>query len=160
MTRDIIIHYDETAGKIVCSTVEHQLTAPLLDSALPLETSIGFFKAKAPDEAERLLGAVMFALLDLSANPKIGIRDYSAQAVDWATSYDDELSQRAASGDGAAQYEQAMALITEGMQAKSKKKMNEAGDLLQRAADSGYPEAVEYLANLWPPLKSRSENYK
>lgn len=160
MTRDIIIHYDEAAGKIVCSTVEHKLTAPLLDKALPLETSIEFFKAKTPDEAERLLGAGLFALLDLSANPKIGVRDYSAQAAHWANSYDDELRQQAASGDGAAQYERAMALITEGMRAKSKKKMKEAGDLLQRAADSGYPEAVEYLADLWPALKSRSDEYK
>ena len=160
MTRDIIIHYDEAAGKIVCSTVAHELAAPLLEKALPLETSIEFFKGKTPEEAERSFGAGLFALLDLSADPKIGIRDYGAQAAVWATERDNELAQRAAKGDGEAQYERAMALVTEGMRAKSKKKMQEADALLQLAASSGHAEAMEYLADLWPALKLRANSYK
>ena len=83
MGRDIIVHYDAASGKIVCSTVDEALTAPLLAKALPLETSVEAFKARGPDEAERTLGAGIFALLDLSCDPKIGIRDYKADTAKW-----------------------------------------------------------------------------
>lgn len=157
MSRDIIIHYDEDNGKIVCSTVEHNLTAPLLAKALPLETSIDALKAKGADEAERTLGAGIFALLDLSSHTKIGIRDYSAATAKWDADYTDELKQKLATGNVEAQYEFAMQLIDEGLNAKSIKKMNEADVLLRQSAASGHVEAAEYLANLWPVLKDRSD---
>lgn len=157
MSRDIIIHYDEAAGKIVCSTVDHALTAPLLAKALPLETDVEQFKAKGPDEAERSFGAGVFALLDLGATQKLGIRDYGASTVKWETEITNELQQKSGAGDAAAQFQLAMELITQGLRAKSKKKMKEADALLRKAADAGHAEAVEYLADLWPALKARSE---
>lgn len=160
MARDIIIHYDEAGGKIVCSTVEHRFTAPLLEKALPLEVSVESFQSKAPDEAERALGAGLFALLDLSANSKIGIRDYARQVIGWQGEHTSELAQHAKTGDGEAQYERAMALITEGMREKSKEKMQEADALLQLAAGAGNAEAAEYLADLWPALKARAQSYQ
>lgn len=165
MSRDIIIHYDEVDRKIVVSTVEHSLTEPLLANALPLETMIDTFKAKNPDEAERALGAGIFALLDLSSYPKIGIRDYNESmaepdidiSVKWEVEVTEELKKRAALGDAVAQYELAMELITQGLRLKSKKKMDEAGALLQSAFTSGNIEAAEYLADFWPALKDRSD---
>lgn len=157
MNRDVIIHYDEVAGKIVCSTVEHALTAPLLAKALPLETPIDALKAKSPDEAERTLGAGIFALLDLSSHTKIGIRDYSATTAEWEAEHTAELEHKSAAGDAAAQYELAMEIITQGLRSKSKKKMNEADALLRRAVAGGHIEAADYLANLWPALKERSD---
>jgi hypothetical protein len=157
MSRDIIIHYDEADGKIVCSTVEHTLTAPLLEKALPLETSIDALKAKGADEAERSLGAGILALLELSSHTKIGIRDYSTVTAEWEAKYTDELEQKSASGDVAAQYELAMQLIAEGLNTKSRKKMNEADVLLRQVVASGHVEAAEYLADLWPVLKDRAD---
>lgn len=53
-----------------------------------------------------------------------------------------------------------MALITEGMREKSKKKMQEADALLQFGANAGNAEAAEYLADLWPSLKARAQSYQ
>lgn len=157
MTRDIVIHYDEAAGKIIVSTVEHALTAPLLAKALPLETSIGALKAKGPDEAERDIGAGVLALLDLYSQSKIGIRDYSATTAEWEAEHFKELDQKSATGDATAQFNLAMELITQGLRTKSKKKMDEADALLRRAAAGGEIEAAEYLTDLWPSLKERSD---
>jgi len=157
MSRDIIIHYDEADKKIVCSTVEHNLTAPLLAKALPLETLVDALKAKGADEAERALGAGILALLDLSSNTKIGIRDYSTATAEWEADYTVELEQKSATGDPIAQYELAMQLIAEGLNTKSRKKMNEADVLLRQAVATGHAEAAEYLANLWPVLKDRAD---
>lgn len=157
MARDIVIHYDEAAGKIVVSTVEHGLTAPLLAKALPLETSIEALKAKSPDEAEKDLGAGIFALLDLSSHSKIGIRDYSATTAEWEAEHTEELEQKSAAGDATAQFNLAMEIITQGLRTKSKKKMDEADALLRRAVAEGNVEAAEYLTDLWPALKERSD---
>lgn len=157
MSRDIIIHYDEAAGKIVCSMVDHALTAPLLANALPLETSLEQFKAKGPDEAERSFGAGMFALLDLSATQKTGIRDYRGDTAKWESEITSELHQKSSAGDATSQYELAMELIAQGLRSKSKKKMKEADELLRKAAAAGHAEAVEYLADLWPALKKRAD---
>lgn len=155
MSRDIIIHYDETAGKIVCSTVDHTLTAPLLEDALPLETDVSHFKSQNPDEAERLLGAGVFALLDISAQKKIGLRDYKNGYAKIETEITVDLQQRSAMGNAEAQYELALQLVAEGLRWKSKRKMQEAEDLLKKAAGAGYVEAVDYLTDLWPALKAR-----
>lgn len=157
MSRDIVVHYDEAGGKIVVSTIEHSLTAPLLLKALPLESLIDTFKAKSPDEAERVLGASIFALLDLSSHTKIGIRDYSETSAEWEDEIADELKSKAAAGDVTAQFELAMEAITEGLRMKSRKRMDEADALLKRAVAGGNAEAVEYFANLWPALKERSD---
>lgn len=157
MSRDIIIHYDEANGKIVCSTIEHSSTASLLAQALPLETSVETLKAKDPDEAERVMGAAILALLDLSSQIKIGIRDYSVSTDEWENEHTNELEQRSLVGDAVAQYELAMQLIAEGLRTKSKIKMNEADVLLRQAAATGNIEATEYLTNLWAALKDRSD---
>lgn len=157
MSRDIIIHYAEEDGKIVVSTVEHALTAPLLAKALPLETLVETLRAKTPDEAERAIGAGIFALIDLSSDVKIGIRDYSAIAPDWEAGHNKELEQKSAAGDVIAQFELAMATIDQGLRTKTKQKMNEADSLLRSAAVGGNVEAAEYLADLWPVLKERSD---
>lgn len=157
MGRDIIVHYDTAAGKIVCFTVDHALTAPLLAKAFPLETSVEAFKARSADEAERTLGAGIFALLDLSCEPKIGIRDYKADTAKWEAEHTEELEQKSAAGDGAAQFDLAMQKITMGLHTKSKKLMREADVLLRNAVAAGHAEAAEYLADLWPALKERSD---
>src|SRR2546425_13192175 len=88
LSRDIIIHFNEDSGKLVCSTVDHTLTAPLLAQALPLEGPIANFEAKGADEAERALGAGLVALLDTDAQRKIGLRDYKSIGSHWAREED------------------------------------------------------------------------
>lgn len=160
MSRDIIIHYDEAAGKIVCSTVDHALTRPLLANALPLETSIEHFKLQGAEEAERSLGAGIFALLDISAKQKIGLRDYKVNAAKIEAENAADLAQRARKGDTAAQYELAMQLIAEGLRGKSKKNMAPADELLRKAAAGGNAEANEYLTELWPSLRARFDHFE
>ena len=157
MSRDIIVHYDAAEGKIVCCTVDATLTAALRAKALPLETPIDTFKAKGPDEAERSLGAGIFALLDVSCDPKIGIRDYKAETVKWEAENTQELEQKSAAGDSQALFDLAMEKVTKGLRAKSKNFMNEADDLLRKAVAAGNSEAAQYLADLWPALKERSD---
>jgi hypothetical protein len=160
MSRDIIIHYDEAAGKIVCSTVDRALTGPLLANALPLETSIEHFNTLGADEAERSLGAGVFALLDISAKKKIGLRDYKLNSAKIEEEIDADLEQRSRKGDRVAQYELAMQLIAEGLRGKSKKNMALADELLREAAAGGNAEANEYLTELWPSLRARFEHFK
>ena len=83
MGRDLIIHYDETRQKIICCTVEDHTTFILRSEALPLTSSVDFYKSKTPEEAERGLGAIVFGLLDLYSKSKIGIRDYASIMQDW-----------------------------------------------------------------------------
>lgn len=157
MSRDIIIHYDAAEGKIVCCTVDAALTAGLRAEAFPLETSIDMFKAKSPDEAERSLGAGIFALLDVSNDPKIGIRDYAVETAHWEAENTQDLEQKSAAGDSQALFDLAMEKVTKGLRTKSKKLMNEADDLLRKSVAAGHAEAAQYLADLWPALKDRSD---
>lgn len=157
MSRDIIIHYAEQDGKIIVSTVEHTLTAPLLAKALPLETLIATLRKKNPDDAERAFGAAIFALIDLSSDEKLGIRDYSAITSEWEAERADGFEEKAAKGDAVAQFELAMTMIDQGLRTKSKLTMNDADTLLRRAAAGGNTEAAEYLVDLWPALKDRSD---
>lgn len=153
MGRDIIFRYDEANAKIICKTVEHDLLDALFAKALPLETSIDSLKAKGADEAERIMGSLVLALLDSYSDAKMGIRDYAAKAVEWEAQYTEELERKSASGDPAAQYELATHRISEGLTAKSIEKMNEAESLLRQAVASGHAEAADYWANHWPALK-------
>jgi hypothetical protein len=159
MNRDIIIHYDETAEKIVVSTVEHAMTKSLLAEALPLETPVSAFRSQDPNEAERMLGAGIFALIDLSSSVKIAIRDYSAVDLEWDMEHTESLESKATVGDPSAQFELAMEKITQGLRTKSKVKMEEADALLQLAVAGGNDEAAAYVTDLWPSLKARSEHW-
>lgn len=161
MSRDIIIHYDAAEGKIVCCTVDAASTAALRSGALPLETPIDLLKAKDADEAERSLGAGILALLDISNDPKIGIRDYEADkeaaTTQWEAENTRDLEQRSAAGDSQALFDLAVEKAAKGLRTKSKKLMNEADDLLRKSVAAGHAEATKYLSDLWPALKSRSD---
>jgi len=157
MTRDIIVRFDEETGKLVCSTVDKKLTGLLLQQALPLEISVVDLRAKGPDEAERALGAGIFALIDLHTKQKIGLRDYKTLADNWALRLGQELEQKADKGDSVAKYELALQLVAEGLSAKSRSKMELAHQLLVDAVALGNLEAKDYLDNLWPTLKARAD---
>lgn len=161
MSRDIIIHYDAIGGKIVCCTVDSTLTAPLRAEAFPLQTPIDMFRSKDADEAEKSLGAGIFALLDIANEPKIRIRDYSADAeavvAQWETENTNDLERKAAAGDSQALFDLAVEKVAKGLRTKSKVLMNEADDLLRKAVASGHTEAIEFLASQWPALRARSD---
>lgn len=161
MSRDIIVHYDAVERKIVCCTVDSASTAVLRAEAFPLETPIEILHAKDPDEAERSLGAAIFALLDLSNDPKIGVRDYRADAgadtAQWEAENTRDLERRSAAGDSQALFDLAVEKAAKGLRTKSKKLMNEADDLLRKSVAAGHAEAARYLTDLWPALKSRSD---
>jgi hypothetical protein len=68
-----------------------------------------------------------------------------------------ELEDRTSEGDATAMYERAMQRVAEGLRAKSRAAMNEAEVLFEQAAAHGNVDAAEYLSNLWPSLKERSD---
>jgi hypothetical protein len=161
MSRDIVIHYDAAERKIVCCTVDATLTAELRAAAFPLETPLEIFTTKTADEAERSLGAAIFALLDAGNEPKIGIRDYKAesyaQTEEWEAQQAQDLELRAATGDSEALFDLAVAKVAHGLRTKSKKLMDEADQLLRKSATAGHEDAIRYLSELWPALKARSD---
>ena len=151
MNRDIIIHYDVDQQKIVCCTVDSTLTAALRAKGFSLETPIETLKTKTPDEAEQKFGAGILALLDVSASPKIGIRNYKEEASKWE-------NENSVAHDNQDIFDLAMGKITLGLRSKSKSLMNEADRLLLQAAAQGHTEATQYLTDLWPALKRRSDS--
>ena len=161
MSRDIIIHYDATEAKIVCCTVDATLTASLRAEAFPLETPLQMFTTRGADEAERSLGAGIFALLDSVNEPKIGIRNYKAiseaDTAQWEAEEVQELEHRAAAGDSQALFDLAVQKVANGLRTKSKNLMNEADELLQKSVAAGHTEAARYWSELWPALKARSD---
>ena len=154
MARDIIVHYDEDTGKLVCSTVDRALTAPLLAGALPLEISVEELERKGADEAEKVFGAGIFALIDIHATKKIGLRDYRTISNNWAILHGQNLTDQ---DHGTAKYELALQMVAEGLRGKSRAKMEQADRLLRDAVSIGNSQAKEYLQNLWPSLKERSD---
>jgi hypothetical protein len=76
---------------------------------------------------------------------------------EWESEHTAELNRKSAAGDATAQFNLAMEVITEVLRTKSKRKMDEADTLLRRAVAGGNTEVAEYLTNLWPALKDRSD---
>jgi hypothetical protein len=76
---------------------------------------------------------------------------------EWEAERHHELDGISDMSSAVAKYERAMQKVAEGLRAKSRALMNEAEALFKEAAALGNIEAIEYLANLWPPLKERSD---
>lgn len=154
--KDIVVHYDEDAQTLTCFSVDALLLAEFRAKALPLETNTSVYQALSPEEAERMFGASIFALVDLHSVKKIGIRDYKSLA-------DEQFARmmsgdaEAASDEAQAKYELALEKIAGGLRSKSWGAMDGAEALLQESAALGCQEAIEYLTTLWPALESRAK---
>jgi hypothetical protein len=110
------------------------------------------------EPVEHALGMALMSFLSATySSEAFGLGRYREAAQDMEKGRSQALRGKSAKGDSIAMFELAMQTIAHGLRAKSKVKMQKADQLLREAAAAGNKEAVEYLANLWPALKDRSD---
>jgi len=152
--QDLVIHYDEAQQRLVLYSTDSNNTEKIrtteFDGVCP---DVAFFKEKTPSEAEETLGSMVFALLDLHAERKIGIRDYASISEQSMLEYISELEQAVAQGDVEAHYHLHIQLHSSAMKRKSLADLERSEALLRFAAERGYGDAVKSLEN-WPLLRS------
>lgn len=152
--RDLLIHYDEDARTLSVQLVGAAQSAALRASAPDgIAPDLDELADMAPDEAERHVGRLVLALVDLHAERKIGIRDYEAEAAAEQARYVEELEARAATGDADAQFELFVQLQMAALKTASLATLDRADALLAAAAAQGHDEAVAMSAS-WPMIRA------
>jgi hypothetical protein len=110
------------------------------------------------ESVEQGLGIALMSFLSATySSEAFGLGRYRKAAKDMEKGRSQTLQGKSAKGDSVAMFELAMQTIAHGLRAKSKAKMQKADQLLREAAAAGSAEAAEYIANLWPALKDRSD---
>ena len=155
--RDLVIHYDEESQKVIFYSTDISNTeiirAKEFDGVSP---EVEFFKSETPEMAEQKLGSMVFALLDLYSQKKIGIRDYAAEADEALMLRVEELEEEVKHNDPELQYELFHLLHSLSMKNYSLSDLARAEDFLLASAAQGYAEAKESFEN-WPELKAVAE---
>jgi hypothetical protein len=157
--KDLLIHYDEDAQKFIFYSVRSSDTAALRQVAFGgLRQEVDYFKSLPPDDAEKDLGGMAFAILDLGAFQKVNIRDYAAESEVAHAEYVAELEQQAAANDADAQYGLFIELHSQALRHNSVEALHRAEVLLNAAASQGHPDASRMLAD-WPMLKAAAQRH-
>jgi hypothetical protein len=156
--RDLLIHYDEERGEIIFHSVPSnetkELRAKSFDGVRP---KVSYFKELPPDEAEQALGGLVFSLVDLNSNTKIGIRDYKSEADAAHSEYVADLEQKVEAGDIDAMFHLSQEMHSSAISNYSLADLRRAEELLTYAAREGYEEAKDWLESTWPILKAAAE---
>lgn len=156
--RDLIIHYDEERGEIVFHSVStsdtNELRAKSFDGVRP---EVSYFKELSPNEAEQALGRLVFSLVDLNSNTRIGIRDYEAEADAVHAEYVDDLEEKVKAGDIDAAFHLSHEMHRSAIRNSSTADLRRAEELLRLAARKGQAEAKDWLESTWPMLKAAAE---
>jgi hypothetical protein len=129
---ELRVFYEMSEDDFDANQFEHQIGVALLAFLSATYSSDAFHLGQYRDAAKNLTGK-------------------------WEAERSQDLKSKSAKGDAAAKYELAMQRIAQGLRTKSRAAMNEADVLIKEAASSGDRQASEYLANLWPALKDRSD---
>jgi TPR repeat protein len=124
----------------------------LRDKEFPLEVPVSTYLDAGPDEAEKMMGAGIFAMLDFHATKKIGLRDYAEQAGVRVQTDAVCVENDAKAGDPQAQYFHALDLFNRGVRTGSASDIQEAEVWLSRAAEAGNREA--HLSKHWERNKA------
>lgn len=155
--RDLVIHYDEDNQRIIFYSTDITNTANIrakeFDGVCP---EVEFFKTQPPEIAEQKLGGMVFALLDLHSQKKVGIRDYAAEADEAQKQWLQELEEEVKHNDPEAQYQLFIHLHHSAMKNYSLPELNRAETLLIASAAQGHQEAKLSLES-WPDLKAAAE---
>ena len=122
-----------------------------------MRPEVSYFKELSPDEAEQALGRLVFSLVDLSSNTKIGIRDYESEADAAHSEYVAELEEKVKAGDVDATFHLSQEMHRSAMSNYSLADLRRAEELLTRAARQGHDEAKGWLESTWPTLKAAAE---
>jgi hypothetical protein len=153
---DLLIRFDPDRQSLLFYDVTSEIsggTIKAVGRTPKSEFSVETTKAKGPSEAERAIGACVFAFIDFHNIEKIGLRDY-------AQMLEEDVSQRrgaAGNGDADAQFELAMDHVSKAMKKYSRADIQKAETYLRWASEHGSAEAVEYLRDQWPRIKAHLE---
>lgn len=155
--RDLLIHYDEDKKVVVFHSVPVADTSRIrADSFDGVQPPIDYYQSLTPDEAEMKLGGLVFSLIDLNSEKKIGIRDYATESKKAHAIYIQELEEQAKGGNSEAQYHLFLELHSSAMKNCSLEDLLRAESLLLASAAKDYDEAVSCLES-WPLLKGAAE---
>jgi hypothetical protein len=154
---DVLVHYDEEQQRFIFYTVKSEDTAALRAKAFDgVSPAVAAFKEQPSEEAERMLGGMIFSLLDLGAIRKVMIRDYEAQSRATIDQWVAQWEVDAAKGDPEAQYSLYMELHSRAVKSGQLGDLQRAEELLFASARAGYADAQEALED-WPILKGALE---
>lgn len=147
--RDLLIHFDERGKAIVCYSIDEASSLKLREKEFPLAVPLATYIEAGADEAEKMMGAGIFALLELHSKSKIGLRNYANEAIRERDINFDEIEAKAKKGDPECQYFLALELFHIGVRNRDRKNIELAGDWLKKSAEANHPAAVDYLKNHW-----------
>lgn len=155
--RDLLIHYDEKAQKIVFYSVAVDATTSLRESAFDgVCPEVTFFKEKTPNDAEMAIGGMVFSLLDLGSQNKIGIRDYAAESAAAIEEWVSELELEAQNNNPEAQFSLFIEYHSRALKTCSRADLLRAEELLIAAVKGGSLEAQKANKD-WPLMKAAAE---
>lgn len=154
MKRDILLHFDEVENEIVCYTVDSASIERVRDREFDgARISTDWLQEKPADEAERIIGELVFTLFDNHSNKNIGIRDYKEKTEIARREYILQLEQNVSDGDAEAHFSLSMELHRRAISDESLALLEESDRLLNRSAELGFEEARVYLEDVWPQWK-------
>ena len=155
--RDLLVHYDEEAQKLILYSVSTAETSGLREKGFDgVAPEVEHFKSMPAEEAEMKLGGLVFSLLDLGAFRKIGVRDYETEAEVAHARFVEELEEQVKTNDPEAQYHLFIHLHSLAMKNYSLSDLSRAESLLEAAAAQGHEGAQSSLES-WPMLKAVAE---
>jgi hypothetical protein len=156
--RDLLLHYDEEQGEIIFHSVPSNQTVDLRSKSFDgVRPEVSYFKELSPDEAEQALGRLVFSLVDLNSEKKIGIRDYGAEADAADSVYVAELEEQAKAGDIDAIFHLSQEMHRSAMSNCALAELDRAEQLLTHAAREGHQEAKAWLETTWPMPKAAAQ---
>lgn len=152
----VLIHLDVDGDLLHLSTLSPEAVCQLEAEPLGHGIAMATFRSLAPDEAERRLGAGLFALLDSLSGGEAGVRDYAGLRDASTTCMASALRRKALAGDPDAQYDLHHLLFSEAAEQRTAAHLAEAEHFLRLAAASGHVRAADELLQ-WPLLKKSIE---
>jgi hypothetical protein len=156
--RDLVIHYDEERGEVIFHSVPSSDTKELRSKSFDgVRPEVSYFKELSPDEAEQALGRLVFSLVDLNSNTKIGIRDYKSEADAAHSEYVADLEEKVKAGDIDATFRLSQEMHRSALSNCSSADLRRAEELLTHAVREGNEEAKGWLESTWPMLKAAAE---
>ncbi|WP_139798703.1 hypothetical protein [Andreprevotia lacus] len=147
--RDLIIHFDEENETIVCYSTEERNIEKIRAREFPLEVPLSMYVEAGADDAERMMGAGIFALLELHGGLKLGMRDYKGESREAKVADFAKIEFKAQHGDAECQFMLAMDLFSRGVRTRSASDIELAEVWLEKSAEGNFLEAIEYLHGDW-----------
>jgi hypothetical protein len=155
--RDILIHFDEEQGELIFYTASVDDTNNIREKEFDgARIDIPFLSEKSADEAEKLLGGMVFSLVDTFSFKKIGIRHYEALNEESHRQHVAEWEAAAKNGDAEAQFMLFIEYHSRALFNCDAESLKKAEAMLEAAVAQGYESAIERKEH-WPLMRSAVE---